>query len=574
MSLLSCRRVFPGRFGCGLFVLGVVGCHDLTGNQALPAGTQDPGYYNDATGALGMRNAAVAKFGLALQAYAIHTGLLTDELANTSTLAPGAGGSAANGGEVVDALDERILPELPYGSAGKYPSDQTYRDLQTVRGQLLQAIGQLAVSNTSAQDTAILKPSANRALRGELHALYGLTEIMLADFFCSGVPLSTLDFQKDFTYKAGTTTPQIYQDAIAHLDTALALAVDSTRLLHLARVGLGRAYLNLGNFAAAADDVSSVPADYLYQMSETFFSGGICSGAPCNVINSGGIAPRGATVSDAEGENGFSYISSHDPRTADTVFASYAEGTAQAIHNVGYPKLYLGDSQAITVASGIEAKLIGAEAQLHVGNVNGWLTALNELRATTPLPGGAGPLPPDTLMDTLGVTGCDAAHICDIDGVSGGTFQVPDGYDFAYAVQIQPVSSQLAEYCWNNSWYEPCYDGIADTIEVYVRPARSSPLTPLADPGASLGGTAADSARVALTFQERAAWLYLTGHRQGDMRRQLRQYSRYWRDQSALYPTGAYTGLGARFYGSAVTAPIPQDEYLNPLFHGCFSRDP
>jgi hypothetical protein len=88
-------------------------------------------------------------------------------------------------------------------------------------------------------------------------------------------------------------------------------------------------------------------------------------------------------------------------------------------------------------------------------------------------------------------------------------------------------------------------------------------LSPLRDPGS-------DSARVTMLFSERAYWLYLTGHRQGDLRRLIRQYHR---DQSAVYPTGDYFGLGAGTYGTDVTAPIPTSENPNPLFHGCRDRD-
>jgi hypothetical protein len=71
-------------------------------------------------------------------------------------------------------------------------------------------------------------------------------------------------------------------------------------------------------------------------------------------------------------------------------------------------------------------------------------------------------------------------------------------------------------------------------------------------------------------FRERAFWLFLTGHRQGDLRRLIRQYGR---NAVQVYPTGAYPG-GAT-YGNDVTAPIPAAERLsNTLFTGCASRGP
>ena len=124
-----------------------------------------------------------------------------------------------------------------------------------------------------------------------------------------------------------------------------------------------------------------------------------------------------------------------------------------AINNgVGFPRVYVaslttaGGYAPITVASGVEAQLIRAEAALQPGGagVTSWLTLLNQLRSTAPIPG---------------------------------------------TTQPQPTL-----------------------------------LPPLSDPGSGLVGSAADSARLALTFNERAAWLYMTGHRQGDLRRRVRQY--------------------------------------------------
>jgi hypothetical protein len=77
------------------------------------------------------------------------------------------------------------------------------------------------------------------------------------------------------------------------------------------------------------------------------------------------------------------------------------------------------------------------------------------------------------------------------------------------------------------------------------------------------------AARVNLLFRERAFWLYLTGHRLGDMRRLVRQYGR---TQETVFPVGAYPG-GSFVYGGHVNAPIPAAERVgNPRFTGCLSR--
>lgn len=96
-------------------------------------------------------------------------------------------------------------------------------------------------------------------------------------------------------------------------------------------------------------------------------------------------------------------------------------------------------------------------------------------------------------------------------------------------------------------------------------------LAPLVDPGTTDG-------RVSLTFQERAFWLYATGHRLGDMRRLSRSTAQggYGRDPETVFPTGTYIYRGSPFgvYGNQTSFPIPIEEQNNPNFVGCLSTEP
>ena len=73
---------------------------------------------------------------------------------------------------------------------------------------------------------------------------------------------------------------------------------------------------------------------------------------------------------------------------------------------------------------------------------------------------------------------------------------------------------------------------------------------------------------VDLHFQERALWLWQTGHRLGDLRRLIRQYDRTPDD---VFPSQEYHKGGA--FGSDVNFPIPVDEENNPNFEACFDRE-
>jgi hypothetical protein len=86
-------------------------------------------------------------------------------------------------------------------------------------------------------------------------------------------------------------------------------------------------------------------------------------------------------------------------------------------------------------------------------------------------------------------------------------------------------------------------------------------LAPLADPGTTV-------ARLDLHFRERAFWLFLTGHRHGDLRRLVRQYGR---DAETVFPSGTWRdGQG---YGAATTMAPGADARNNPNYIGCLNRD-
>lgn len=431
---------------------GLLGCNELTGSQPLPAGTNNPSFYSTPAGALGMRTAAIYAVEKAIPQYIVDAGLLTDELeSNQVGASPGVLSSSAlpPGG----ALDERILPELTSGNGTA--ADGDYTNLQAVRANVNQALGALLTYDTAAP------PS----MRGELYALEGYSEILLADFFCSGIPLSTLDFQHDFTYQASSTTTQVYQDALVKLDSALALAGANDTVQNLVRVLKGRALLDLGQYAQAAQTVALVPEGFQYQLAIQWTPFASMS---TNLLNAA------ATVSDREGSDGLPFVTSNDPRTAVT-----NTGTSNTGVVLYFPIRYSPDNYSqFTVADWTEARLIQAEAALQAHDTTTWLTLLNHLRETATVPG------------------------------------------------------------------------------------QTTALSDTTDPGT-------DTARVSLTFRERAYWLFLTGHRQGDLRRLIRQYERR---QDQVYPVGRYLAPGAGQYGTDVTAPIPSQEYVNPLFHGCLSR--
>ena len=82
---------------------------------------------------------------------------------------------------------------------------------------------------------------------------------------------------------------------------------------------------------------------------------------------------------------------------------------------------------------------------------------------------------------------------------------------------------------------------------------------------------ATQDAAVDMLFKERAFWLWLTGHRLGDMRRLLRQYSR---SQANVFPVGTLALRPSDTYGTDVNFIVPFPERNNPSFNGCIDRKP
>lgn len=458
------RSVFLGGV-----LLGAVGCNDLTKDPGLPAGTPDPATYNTAAGAVGLRNAAFLYLNAALPTYVMDAGLLSDEFQDPLTGA-GQGVILQNGGQLQDPLDERILPEGVSGSASGYNGSGSYAGLQNVRAGANVALGALAK-----YDTAPGQQTTQHTLRGELFAVQGYAEILLADLFCSGVPLSTLDFGRDFTYAPSSSTTQVYQDALHKLDSALALAPAGDSVQNMAQVLKGRALLALGQYVDAAAAVAGVPVTFQYRTTVQFTADGSA------------LQFRGG-ISDREGNNGLPYVSDGDSRTATTMVCTppntSCSGTA-----LRFPAKYQASGYtSFVVANGIEARLIEAEAQLQPARAPSgpWLATLNQLRESA---------------------------------------------------------------------------GLADTTD----PGIGAP-----------DATTAAAARIALLFRERAFWLFATGHRQGDLRRLLRQYGQYtpFQSQQQVYPSGIYSAPGTGLYGSDVNAPIPTTEYANSNYHGCLDRNP
>jgi hypothetical protein len=297
-----------------------------------------------------------------------------------------------------------------------------YRALHRVRTEGARAIGAL---RTWMPDSA--------AAVGSMFALTAYVETLIAEHYCNGTPFSGLDgstivygmpLTNDSVLKlavatadsslAHTAFQKAREDAvIAQADTGLAplppgstpadtlaWAADTARwrtqrnggiarrneainYRNLASIVKGRALVDLGRFAAAAAAVSTFPDTVLpttYRFTAQHSS--VTTTDQVWALNNN--ARRYTMTGGPEGGVGIDFFTPNDPRvprrqTNISIFDSSVP------LNVIIQGLY-GQFDAIPIATGIEARLIEAEANLQPGGVRAdWLTAINTLRTTTTL---------------------------------------------------------------------------------------------------------------------------------------------------------------------------------------------
>ncbi|QJR34526.1 hypothetical protein [Gemmatimonas groenlandica] len=381
--------------------------------------------------------------------FVVVSGNLGDELNTTDTFADRYNTDGRNSNEVL-------------GGA----VNTTYNQLQLARAGLAAAIEKWIVVKPT---TAAVKDSLS-----EMYAIRGFAETAFGEGYCSGVPFSKVSASGDFEYGDPLTTAQVYTRALASMDTALTNAT-GVNYRSLAQIGKARVLLDQGQFAAAAAAVSGVLTTYKYVLSHSIATGRQTNGLWTAMYNAG----TRYTVTTNEGINGIDYlVTPADPRVpwVPTLNLGF-DGTST---NLPRQQKYTSQSAPFTLADGIEARLIEAEARLQgatQGDRDAVFAQLNTLRATG--------------------------------------------------------------------------------LSTAIAPLAASPTT--------------QAAAVDMLFKERAYWLYLTGHRLGDMRRLIRQYQR---TAATVFPTGPMRYRPGNNYGTDVTLIVPFIERNNPKFTGCLDRNP
>jgi hypothetical protein len=252
----------------------------------------------------------------------------------------------------------------------------------TLRGNYLD----LSQARVSAERAAGLYQQFDptNVLHAEMLNLAGYSYLVYAEDYCAGIPFDSIAPNGKIVFGEPLTTDSMYARAMKDFQAALAIAeADSAanndakgaEQINVARIAQARVLLDEGLFAQAASIAALVPQSFVYAMEGS-------SNSPREYNGVWYFTTQLAfSVADNEGQNGMDFVSAADPRlpSADAGTPGFS-GVGQDFIN---QELYTGPTSNTPLATGLEAALIVAEAQLSAGQTNAWAGSLNALRTAS-----------------------------------------------------------------------------------------------------------------------------------------------------------------------------------------------
>jgi hypothetical protein len=280
-----------------------------------------------------------------------------------------------------------LSDEMWYSSTFQGMQEIDRRNIERTNGEVLTVFQYLHRARNLSERTAeqyARSPRAGSADHAMVTSLAGFTYVLFAENFCSGVPFSRTALPGDVTFGPALTTAQMLDSALVRFNAAASLSSNATQQ-NLARVGRGRALLARGDFAGAAAAVAAVPTNFVYNVPYSENASGQSNGVWYN-INS----ERRSSVASGEGTNGIVFFrrgpAGTTTNTIDVRAPVDSLGVGIGTSIVQYrQRKYATRGAAVPLATGIEARLIQAEAALNKGASAAYLTTLNELRGTVGL---------------------------------------------------------------------------------------------------------------------------------------------------------------------------------------------
>lgn len=329
-------------------------------------GVISPSDIQSATGAEGLYVGAVSAFTRALNGSPNNTGsnqeaawnwagLFTDEFKSSDTFT-----------QRNDA-DQRHLQDNDANVT------QIWAGLQQGRGW----------SRSAANALVQFEPTATPKI-GQMYFQIGFLELTLGQEFCNGIPLGeTVDGAP--VYTAPLTTQDVFTASVARFDSALTFvgaATDdaSIAVRNATLVAKARALVDLGKYADAAALVAGVPTNFQFVVN---YSNTTDDNQWWVLGPSVERYSLGDSVDETAGglRNATPFVSLKDPRVLVDQSVSGQKGEDN-ITTFIWPTVLSGRDAPLPIVSGIDARLIEAEAQLQASDFGGMMATLNALRAS------------------------------------------------------------------------------------------------------------------------------------------------------------------------------------------------
>lgn len=355
-----------GGFAALIVVAGA--CHLLEPNtpDVVPADG-----LNDPLALPTIRAGAIGDFGIAYtgsgangsggttEGQVLASGLLADEWINTET------------------FPDRVQADARQTDPASGTFTTIFRNL---------ARSHLSALNAAAKFRSLSDTTVNAGL-AEMLTLAAYTRLFFAENYCSGVPLSYPNPDGSVTFGAQLTSAQMLDSTLDLFNQALVAANALTTsskasFVAFATVGKARTLVDMGRLVDAdtVASVASVPTTFTYNIQHD-----LNTTRQQNGVFSGIRKFKRYGVANAEGGVGLAWRAVLDPRTPFTRVPATNRGFDAATPQ--YDQLRYTDEKAfITLATGLEARLINAEAALVARrDTAGFLLTLNTLRGAPPL---------------------------------------------------------------------------------------------------------------------------------------------------------------------------------------------
>jgi SusD/RagB-like outer membrane lipoprotein len=294
--------------------------------------------------------------------------------------------TATSGGESLFLLGGLFADEWVNGDSfiARQEIDQRVITLQnTFLTTANRALHRARVAGTQAvQLLEEFSPNAPGWQPAEMELVQAYVLSLISEHYCDGVVLSrVIDGQEE--YGTPTTTAAALELALGHATAGLAHITGSTandlRVRDALQIVRGRILLDLNRPADAATSVTGVSTAYRYNVQHS-------ATTTSNNLWSFNASSWRYSVGNNEGTNGLNFATAGDPRlpvcvggTTGCISRALRDDQSSPLH---VQTVWTARETPVAIISGIEARLIEAEAQLRAGNAEGALATLNAARTT------------------------------------------------------------------------------------------------------------------------------------------------------------------------------------------------